>query len=69
MKDFGILIPTGICVCVGTYLILRPQQYIDELKGFERIISSSPRWAIRILGVVIIAVGIGVLYLSLHGQK
>jgi uncharacterized protein YjeT (DUF2065 family) len=69
MKNFGVPILTGISLCVGSYLILRPQQYKDELEGFEDIISRSPRWAIRILGAFIIAVGICVFYLSLTTSK
>jgi uncharacterized protein YjeT (DUF2065 family) len=70
MKDFCALILTGIFVCVGSYLILKPQQYKDELEGYdEGVISKSPRWAIRILGVFIIAVGIGVFYLFLKSSK
>jgi uncharacterized protein YjeT (DUF2065 family) len=69
MKDFGVLILTGIFLCVGSYLILRPQQYKDELEGFEDIISRFPRWAIRLLGVFNIAVGIGVFYLFLIASK
>ena len=69
MKDFGVLILTGISLCVGSYLILRPQQYKNELEGFEDIISRSSRWAIRILGVFIITVGIVVCYLFLTASK
>jgi uncharacterized protein YjeT (DUF2065 family) len=69
MKDFGVLMLTGIFLCVGSYLILRPQQYKDELEGFEAVISRFPRWAIRILGGFIIAVGIGVFYLFLTASK
>ena len=65
MKDFGVLLLTGISLCVGGYFILRPQQYKDELKGFdEGVISRSPSWAIRTLGVFIIIVGVSVFYFS-----
>ena len=69
MKDFGVLILTVIFLCVGGYLIVRPQQYKDELEGFNHVISRFPPWAIRILGVFIIAVGIGVFYLFLTSPK
>jgi uncharacterized protein involved in exopolysaccharide biosynthesis len=70
MKDFGaVLILTGIFLCMGSYLILRPQQYKDELKGFESVISRFPRWSIRILGVFIITAGITVFYLFLTAPK
>ncbi len=69
MKDFGVLILTGIFLFVGSYLVLRPQQYKDELKGFEHVISRFPRWAVRILGVFIIAVAIGVFYLFLTTSR
>jgi uncharacterized protein YjeT (DUF2065 family) len=69
MKDFGVLMLTGIFLFVGIYLILRPKQYKDELRRFEDVISRFPRWAIRILGVFIIAVGLGVFYLFLTGSK
>jgi uncharacterized protein YjeT (DUF2065 family) len=71
MKDFGVvLILAGISLWVGSYLILRPQQYKDELEGYdENVISRFPRWSIRILGVFIIAVGLGVFYLFLTSSK
>ena len=70
MKDFGVLlILTGVYLCVGSYLIFRPQKYKDELGELEDVISRFPRWAIRILGVFIIAVGIGVFYLFLTASK
>ena len=69
MKDFGVLILTGIFLFVGSYLVLRPQQYKDELKAFGHVISRFPRWAIRILGDFIIAVAIGVFYLFLTTSR
>jgi uncharacterized protein YjeT (DUF2065 family) len=70
MKNFGVLILAVIFLCMGIYLIVRPQQYRDELREFDDgTISRSPRWAIRLLGVFIIAVGIGVFYLSLTGSR
>ncbi len=69
MKNLGVLMLTVIFLCVGSYLILKPQQYKDELASFENIISRFPRWAIRILGVFIIAVGVCVFYLSLIASK
>jgi uncharacterized protein YjeT (DUF2065 family) len=69
MKNFGVLILTGISLCVGSYLIIRPQQYRDELREFDHVISRLPGWAIRILGGFIIAVGIGVFYLSLKASN
>jgi hypothetical protein len=69
MKDFGVFILAGIFLCVGGYLILRPQQYKDELEGSDHVISRLPRWAIRILGVFIIATGISVFYLFWTSSK
>lgn len=70
IQDSGVvLILTGICICLGIYLIVRPQQYKEELEDFEDVISRSPRWAIRLLGVFTIAVGIGVFYLFLTTLK
>jgi uncharacterized protein YjeT (DUF2065 family) len=49
---------------------MKPQQYRDELREIgDVIISRSPRWAIRLLGVFFIAIGIGVFYLSLNASR
>ncbi len=70
MKNYGVLILTGIFLYVGSYLILRPQQYKDELDEFgEDVISRFPRWTVRIVGVFIITIGIGVCYLVLRASK
>jgi uncharacterized protein YjeT (DUF2065 family) len=69
MKNVGVPLLVGIFVCVGGYLLLRPQRYKDELAQFEHVISRFPSWAIRILGVFIMVVGIGVFYLFLRSPK
>jgi hypothetical protein len=69
MKDWVIIIPAGICLYTGTYLILKPQRYKDELKEYEDVISRFPRWAIRILGAFLIAFAVGVSYLLLTASK
>ncbi len=69
MKDWVFIIPAGICIYTGAYLILKPQAYKDELKEFEDVISRFPRWAIRILGAFLIAFAVGVSYLLLTASK
>jgi hypothetical protein len=65
-----VLIITAAFVWVGGYLIFRTQQYKDELwRSGDDVISRSPRWAVRILGVFIIAVALGVSYLALISSK
>lgn len=64
-----ILLIAGIAVWTGGYLVFKPQRYKDELATFENLISGFPRWAVRILGVFIIATAICVSYLFLAVPK
>jgi hypothetical protein len=65
-----VLIITAVFVWVGSYLIIRPQQYKDELGSTgDDPISRSPPWAGRILGVVTIVTGLVVSYLVLTTSK
>jgi hypothetical protein len=74
MKDIGtraafILMLLPIVVYLGGYLVLRPQQYRDELGRFEGVISRSPRWAIRMVEIFIIVAGLAFSYLFLAAAK
>jgi len=65
-----VLLITVVFVWLGGYLILRPQEYNDELwKSGDDVISRFPRWSIRILGVFLIVVALGVSYLLLTASK
>jgi uncharacterized protein YjeT (DUF2065 family) len=65
-----VLLITAVSARVGGYLILRPQQYKDELwRSGDDVISRFPGWAVRILGVFIIVFGLGMLYLALRSSK
>lgn len=43
-----------IFVCLGTYLLIKPQAYKDELPQSEDMISKWPRWLVRVLGLFFI---------------
>jgi tetratricopeptide (TPR) repeat protein len=65
MEEFyGYLIVGALSLFMGVRFILSPQQNRAELKVFSLDFSGLPPWAIRILGVFVIAVALGVLYLS-----
>jgi hypothetical protein len=65
-----VLIIAAVFVWAGGYLILRPRLYKDELRSSgDNVISRFPRWAVRILGVFIIMVALGVSYLALTSSK
>jgi hypothetical protein len=63
----GIL--TLFFVIFGGDLILRPQQYKDDLEQFDHVLSKQPGWAIRVLDAFLVAFGIGVFYLSLRSAR
>ena len=60
---FSVLILAFIGAAVGGYLVVRPQAYKDEMAGLGHLFGSFPTWAIRILGVFLIAFVAGVSYL------
>jgi hypothetical protein len=65
-----VLIITAVFAWVGGYLILRPQQYKDELRrSGDDVISRFPRWAVRTLGGFITVFGLGMLYLAPGASK
>ena len=65
-----VLVITTAFVCVGGYLIFRPQKYKDELRSSgDDVISRFPPWAVRILGIFIIVLALGVSYLALTSSK
>jgi len=65
-----LIIINAVFILGGGYLILRPQHYKDELGASgDDPISRSPRWAVRLLGVVTIVTGLVVSYLMLTSSK
>ena len=65
-----LIITAVVSIWLGGYLILRPQHYKDELGASgDDPISRSPRWAVRLLGVVTIVTGLVVSYLMLTSSK
>jgi hypothetical protein len=65
-----VLLITAVFVWAGGYLILRPQEYKGELwRSGDNVISRFPRWAVRILGVFLIVMALGVSYLALKSSK
>lgn len=65
-----VLLIAAVFVWGGGYLILRPQVYKDKLwRSGDDVISRSPRWAIRVLGVSLIVAALGVSYLALTSAK
>ena len=65
----GILLIAGLAVWTGSYLILKPQRYKDDLASYEHPFYRYPRWSIRFLGVFIIAAAVCVSYLFLTTPK
>ena len=72
MEIFGVPLLacffTGIFVCVGGYLVIKPQAYKEELSQFENMISKWPRWLIRALGLVLIVFAGCLFYLFASGK-
>jgi hypothetical protein len=65
-----VLIITAVFIWLGGKLILRPQQYKDELAAsYDNPISRSPRWTVRILGVFLIVTALVLSYLVLSSSK
>jgi hypothetical protein len=65
-----VLLITAVFVWAGGYLILRPQEYKSELwRSGDNVISRFPPWAVRILGVFLIVMALGVSYLALKSSK
>jgi hypothetical protein len=58
-----------IFVCMGVYLAIKPQEYKNDLAQYEDVISRSPRWAIRVLGLFMIAFAAGLFYLISKSTK
>jgi hypothetical protein len=73
MKIFGVpslaFIFICIFVCMGGYLAVKPQEYKDDLAQHEDVISKSPRWAIRILGLFLIVFAASLFYLISKSAK
>jgi hypothetical protein len=69
----GILIITSALVCLGGYMIVRPEEYKQQLlRSGQHDVSLgssdddiSPRWPVRVLGVFIALMGLGISYLAL----
>ena len=67
MQIFGV--PLVACIfifiaaAVGVYLVIKPQEYKDELSQHENVVSRWPRWLVRALGLVLIVFAGCLLYL------
>ena len=73
MNIFGVplLVFIFICifVCMGGYFAVKPQEYKNDLAQYEDVISRSPRWAIRVLGLFLIVFAAGLFYLISRSTK
>ena len=73
MNIFGVpllgFIFICIFVCMGGYLAVKPQEYKNDLAQYEDVISRSPRWAIRVLGLFLIVFAAGLFYLISRSTK
>ena len=77
MNHNGVLIIVSVLVGVGRYMVLRPEQYKQELLRSDHddisLRSSdediSPSWPVRVLGVFIFLMGLGISYLAFVPPK
>ena len=58
-----------IAVCVGGYLLTKPQEYKDELSQFEDVISKWPSWLVRVLGIFLIVFAGSFFYMLSRSHK
>jgi hypothetical protein len=56
-------------VFLGVYRAVKPQEYKNDLAQYEDVISRSPRWAIRVLGLFLIVLAAGLFYLIWRSTK
>jgi hypothetical protein len=74
MNRDGVLIIISVLVCVGGYMTLRPEEYKYKLLRSDISVRSrdddiSPLWPVRVLGVFIVLMGLGLSYLALVPPK
>jgi uncharacterized protein involved in exopolysaccharide biosynthesis len=69
-RDYGLgfLLVVGITSLLGGYLVFRPQDYKDEMANLGHLFGGFPRWALRILGVFLLAFAAIFAYLVLTGR-
>jgi hypothetical protein len=59
----GFLLVVGVVIFLGAYLVFRPHDYKDEMAALRHLFGTFSPWAIRILGVFLIAVAAVLSYL------
>ena len=64
MSYYGVLALALLSIWLGGNLLLRPEKYKGQMKVFEHDFSRWPGWAIRLSGVLVIAVALWVLHLA-----
>jgi hypothetical protein len=73
----GVRIIISVLVFLGCYMILRPKEYKykllrsddDDISLRSRDDDISPLWPVRVLGVFIVLMGLGISYLALVPPK
>jgi hypothetical protein len=72
MRDswwFFWLLMSGIALWSGNRILLRPQEYKDEVTPFGHPFAQWPIWTVRALGVFVTVVGLACFYLFLRFLK